>query len=38
MTLFFKKNLSIYEIVWKHVRAGQATDNNKTHVDHMLDN
>jgi len=37
--LFFFENHAVYEIMWKNtVKAGQATDDGKTHAHCMLDN
>jgi hypothetical protein len=34
---FFKDNCPVYEVTWKRRIAGQATDDNMTHVDCVLD-
>jgi hypothetical protein len=34
---FFFENHTVYEIMWKHFRAGQATDDNVARAHCMLD-
>jgi len=33
----FLKNRAVYEIIWEHFRAGQATDDNMAYAHWMLD-
>jgi hypothetical protein len=36
-SIFFPENRAVYEIKWKNIVAGQATDDNVVHAYCMLD-